>query len=266
MIESLLEGMHALPPELVKAGLLVFAFGSLLLMLRIFGSIGITAYVCIAIVAANLHVLKAVQFSAFPDPVALGTILFATTFLGTDILTEYYGPEHARRTVLLGFSGLILMTAFMIFGIGIRPLSEAQATGDWQWALDNHRHLTAIFTPVPAILLAGLSAYMGSQILDIWIYQRIRKFSHNRHLWLRNNASTWISALIDNTIFSLLAWVILAPSPLPLPVVWKTYILGTWFLRVGVALLDTPILYLAAFALPKEDRIRYRQSISAYES
>lgn len=220
-------------------------------MLRVFGVWGVTVYMCVALMGANLQVLKTVQFSIMETPVALGTVLFATTFLSTDILTEYFSPKEARRAVLLGFAGMILLTCFMFLAIGFSPLPESYADTEWAWGLENHKHISAIFLPLPSILVAGFAAYLLSQILDIWIYQHIRNLTNNRFRWLRNNVSTWVSALVDNTIFSILAWVILAPEPMAWPVVWKTYILGTYVLRIGVALLDTPILYLAKYCMPK---------------
>ena len=246
--------MQTLPPEILWVFLLAFSFGSMLVMLRLFGVWGITVYMCVALIGANLQVLKTVQFSLLESPVALGTVLFSTTFLSTDILTEYYGPKEARRAVLLGFAGMILLTIFMLLAIGFTPLAEQYADTEWAWGLENHKHISALFIPIPSILLAGFAAYLTSQILDIWIYQRIRALTHNRFRWLRNNLSTWVSALIDNIIFSSLAWVILSHDPLPWNVVWKTYIFGTYFLRMSVALLDTPVLYLAQYCLPKQDR------------
>lgn len=245
-----------MPPELLWVVMLFVAFSCLLLMLRIFGVWGVTVYMCITLVAANLQVLKTVQFSVLNDPVALGTVLFATTFLSTDILTEYYGPKAARRAVWLGFAGMTLLTIFMLFAIGFTPLPESMAHTEWGWGLENHHHLNALFLPIPSILLSGFIAYLTSQILDIWIYQRIRTLTAGKFKWLRNNASTWISSLVDNIIFSSLAWVILAHDPLPWAVVWKTYIFGTYFLRVGVALLDTPVLYLAGYCLPKSSETK----------
>ncbi len=251
MIESLVISMQSLTPELLWVILLGFSFASLLLMLRLFGVWGVTVYMCVALIAANLQVLKTVQFSLWDSPVALGTVLFSTTFLCTDILTEYFGAKEARRAVLLGFSGMLLLTCFMVLAVGFTPLPDSMQSTEWAWGLENHIHLKALFMPIPSILLAGFIAYLCSQILDIWIYQRIRTLTHGKFKWLRNNASTWISALVDNTIFSVLAWVIFSSHPMAWPVVWKTYILGTYFLRIGVALLDTPILYLAGYCLPK---------------
>ena len=71
-----------------------------------------------------------------------------------------------------------------------------------------------------------------------------------RWLWLRNNASTAASSLIDNTIFSVLAWVVFAADPLPWSTVIFTFILGTYWLRLLVAVMDTPILYLSRLVRP----------------
>jgi len=249
--------MQALPPELLWVALLLFSFACVLVMLRLFGVWGLTIYMCVALIAANLQVLKTVQFALWDSPVALGTVLFSTTFLCTDILTEYFSPQDARRAVLLGFAGMLLLSVFMLLAIGFQPLPENMRATEWGWGLENHEHITALFLPIPSILLAGFIAYLTSQILDIWIYQRIRSMTAGKFKWLRNNASTWISALVDNIIFSILAWIILAPEPMAWPVVWKTYIFGTYFLRIGVALLDTPILYLAGHCLPKSSNTEH---------
>lgn len=256
-MRSLADFLQNLPPEFIWVALLLFSFTAILILLRAFGALGLYIYVAVAIIGANLHVLKAVQFSVYPDPVALGTVLFATTFLCTDILAEYYGPRMARRAVLVGFTSMILFTVTMFFAVAFRPVDPGQAGESWLWALEMHEHLSAIFLPLPALLVAGLIAYLISQYHDIWIYQTIRRLTGGRFLWLRNNASTAVSALVDNIIFSVLAWIVLAADPLPWKVVVVTYILGTYFLKLLVALLDSPVIYLARYLLPPEDRQRY---------
>ncbi len=246
-----IEWLHQFPPELIWLLLLGVCFTSILLFLRIFGAPGLFVYSAVVIIAANLQVLKAVQFSIFDHPVALGTVLFASSFLSTDILAEYYGPAKARRAVWLGFSAYALMTAVMILGLAFRPLSSESTTEDWLWAVENHEHLSALFTPTPALLVAGMIAYLCSQFHDVWIYNCLKKLTRNRWLWFRNNASTALSALIDSVIFSVLAWRVFAAEPLPWSVVLYTFILGTYSLRLVVALLDTPIIYLARFFVPK---------------
>jgi len=76
---------------------LIFCLCSILLFLKLFGETGMYIYTVIAVIGANIQVLKIVNFPFFSNPIALGTILFASTFLTTDILTEYYGVKFAKK-------------------------------------------------------------------------------------------------------------------------------------------------------------------------
>ena len=82
------------------------------------------------------------------------------------------------------------------------------------------------------------------------MYGLIKKISANKNLWLRNNISTFLSSLIDNTVFSIFAWIILNPNPLSFNTVIFTFILGTYVLRIFIAIFDTPFIYLAKYFLP----------------
>jgi queuosine precursor transporter len=248
---SLIEGLQTLAPELLLLGQAVFCFSAILLMTRLFGASGLCAYIVTAIIAANVEVLKPVQFTFYDHPVAMGTVLFSSTYLATDILAEHYGRETARRAVFIGLAAYFLFTVMMMIALGFSPVSAEQAGETMAWALPMHGHIAALFTPAPALFIAGMTAYLVSQLFDVWIYQRIRGLTQGRHLWLRNNASTMISALVDNTIFSVMAWVVLAPEPIGWDALLFTYILGTYGLRVALSLLDTPFMYLSRLALAR---------------
>jgi len=245
MVTRFIEGLQDLPPELLWPLLVVVCFGSVLVLHRIFGEAGLYAYVVVAILGANLQVLKAVQFSVFSAPVALGTVAFSSTYLATDVLAERYGPRSARKAVMLGFAGYLVFTILMVLTMGFAPLTAEQAGGEMAWAVANHEHIVALFKPAPALFAAGMASYLLSQLHDVWLFDRLKSATRGRHLWLRNNASTALSALIDNFVFSLLAWVVFAAEPLPLATVLVVYVAGTYWLRLLVALLDTPVIYLA---------------------
>ena len=229
---------------------LIFCFTSILVLLKLFGEVGIYLYTIIAVIAANIQILKIVKFSFFNEPVALGTILFASTFLCTDILTEYYGVKSAKKNILLGFTGFLLMTIFMLFTIGFKPLDKITAGDNYSWALPLQDNLLGVFLPFPIFFIASMIAYLFSQFFDIWFFEKISKFTNRRFLWFRNNFSTIVSSLVDNTIFSVFAWIIFNPNPLDFNTVLFTFILGTYFLRILIALFDTPFIYLAKYFLP----------------
>jgi len=239
------EAMRAMPPESVWVLMLLLCFGSVVALYRLFGEAGLIAYIVLAILGANIQVLKPVQFSLFNAPIPLGTVLFASSYLCTDILAEHFGKAAARRAVLIGFAAYLFWTVLMVVTLGFAPLTAAQAEPDFTWALANDGAMATLFTPAPMLFVAGMTAYLISQFHDIWLYTLIRKLTRGRALWLRNNLSTWVSALIDNTVFSLLAWIVLAADPLPLDIVVWDFIIGTYLIRLVVAVLDTPFVYLA---------------------
>ena len=192
------------------------------------------------------------DFFYSPEPVALGTALFASIFLCTDILSEHFGREKARKNVLIGFASFLFMTIIMLITIGLKP-----STNDW--AQDS---LANVFTPMSRFFIASMIAYLASQYFDVWIYSTIKNITKNRYLWLRNNLSTILSSLVDNTIFSLLAWIILNPNPETLYNVIMIYILGTYILRIFIALIDTPFIYLSkAIAIEGETSVGALMSI-----
>ena len=222
--------------------MLFFCFSSILLFLKLFGLVGLYIYSALAVIIGNIQVLKTVDFFYSPEPVALGTVLFASTFLCTDILSEHFGKDLARKNVLIGFTSFLFMTIIMLITIGFKPSVD-------DWAQDS---LANVFTPMSRFFIASMIAYLISQYFDIWIYSFIKKLTSNKFLWLRNNLSTILSSLVDNTVFSLLAWIILNPDPDTLYNVIMIYILGTYVLRIFIAIIDTPFMYLAKAFIPKK--------------
>ena len=240
---ELTEILNNLNPEIIWVLMLLFCFISILIFIRLFGYIGIFIYSALAVIAGNIQVLKTVDFFYSPEPVALGTILFASTFLCTDILSEYYGKEKARTNILIGFCAFLFMTLLMVLTIGFKP-----SDGDWvQESLSN------VFTPMTRFFIASMIAYLISQYFDVWFFSYLKKITSEKYLWLRNNLSTIVSSLVDNTVFSIFAWILLNPEPVSMYNVIMIYIFGTYLLRILIALLDTPFIYIAKFFIKKTD-------------
>ena len=223
--------------------MLFFCFSSVLVFLKLFGHVGLYVFSALAVIIGNIQVLKTVDFFYSPEPVALGTVLFASTFLCTDILSEHFGKEKAKKNIIIGFSSFLFMTIIMLITIGFKPSAN-------DWAQES---LANVFTPMSRFFIASMIAYLISQYFDVWIYSVIKRFTKNRFLWLRNNLSTILSSLLDNTVFSLLAWIILNPDPETLYNVIMIYIFGTYVLRILIAIIDTPFMYFSRFFLPKNN-------------
>lgn len=233
--------MQTLPLEAMALVTFLVCAVSILILFRLFGATGIYLYNTVIVLVANIQVLKMGTFYFSPEPVALGTVAFATTFLASDIVTEHYGKAVARRGVWLSFAGHILMTFLMVITLGY----SVPAGDKIQDAM------MSLFAPSPRILLAGLLAYALSQLLDISLFDWVGRMTQRRWLWLRTNVATLLSGLVDNTLFSVFAWIILSPNPISLYSLVFTYILGTYVARALVAIMSTPVIYLSYLCLPK---------------
>ncbi len=108
-------------------------------------------------------------------------------------------------------------------------------------------HLSALFGFMPRIALASMAAYLISQMHDVWAFHAIKERTGGRMLWLRNNASTMISQLLDSSIFCIIAFWGLFPMN-----VFMEILLSTYIIKVAVAALDTPFMYLARHLFRKD--------------
>lgn len=236
--------LQGFPPIILSLFSFLFAYGFVFFFGYIAGKKGLYTILVLLVIAANLQVLKVTQYSFFNHPVALGTEIFAATYLVTDILSEVYDKKTAIGGVVLTFLAMLFWVLFTIITLGFAPITQEQVGGN-MFLYSIHEHFNVIFTPAPAILLASITAFLLSQLCDIYIFSYIKKKTHGKLLWLRNNVSTILAALLDNAIFTVLAFILLSKNPLSLEVAIKSYILGTYVFRVIAALLDTPIMYLA---------------------
>lgn len=231
--------------EVVSLYLFITSVIIILALFRTLGLYGLYAYNIIATILANIQVLKLSQFSLSPEPVALGTITFATIFLVSDIITEHYGKQAAQRSIWLSFSSQIIVTILMILTLGHTPIPNDIA----QPAMET------LFLPAPRLVIASMVSFVVSLWIDIQIFNALNVYTRHRHLWLRTGLSTMIGALVDNVIFSTLAWVVLAPQPVTLQSLVFTYIFGTYVARVLIAIVSTPVLYLSYYFKNRNDSI-----------
>ncbi|HET6157825.1 MAG TPA: queuosine precursor transporter [Dongiaceae bacterium] len=263
MFADLVAGLNTLPTESMLVIELVVVFSLIPVMLRPFGAAGMFIFIAVGIIAANVQVLKAATFSFYASPIPLGTVAFSATYIATDVLTEYYGRATARKAVWLGFSAMLLMTVMMLLIMGYKPMTAEEAGEGMAWALPNDEHIKALYMPQATLLISGLSSYLISQFNDIFVFQKIRKLTGRGQLWARACGSTAVSALVDNTVFSTLAWYVFprllgqTDQAVDLYTLIFTFILGTYWIRLAMAFLEAPAIYAARYFLPEEDRRAY---------
>jgi queuosine precursor transporter len=239
--------------EVLSGILLVILYIIILFLWKYYSKEGLYLYNILAIIVANIQVLKVTPFWLSPEPVALGTLLFATTFLVSDILTEHYGIEVAHQGIKLSFMAQIIMTILMLITAAYPSPGGITGIAADKTMIDSvQAGLYTLFAPSIRILAASLIAYYISQWVDIKIFKYLKNYTNKKLLWLRVNVSTLLSGLLDNILFSLFAWVIFSPAPVSVQSLIFTYILGTYVARVVVSITSTPIIYLSYKFFPRE--------------
>lgn len=210
---------------------------SILLSLRFFGAMGLVCYSVLAVAIANMQVLKLGIFSYIEEPIALGTVMFTTLFTSSDLITEHYGSNLAKKAIYLTFFMQIFVILSMLFVIA-HPEPGYQKSAV-------QLGIEALFTPSLRLLIASLISFIISQHIDINIFAALKARHGKNLLWLRGNISCLVSGFFDTVIFSVLAWIVLAPTPLPISTVMVGFIGFSQILRIFISILSTPLLYIS---------------------
>ncbi|WP_034633090.1 queuosine precursor transporter [Maridesulfovibrio bastinii] len=177
-----------------------------------------------SLVVAAFVSSKIINIFGFTAPA--GVLAYSLTFIVSDVISEIWGKEQANEVVRSGFFALIA-------AITLSWLAQIWDPAPfWQ----NQEAFKSVFSSTPRIVLASLTAYIISQNHDVWLFHFIKNITGQKHLWIRNNASTIISQLIDSTVFVTVAFYGVLPV--------TDIILGQWVAKIGIALLDTPFVYL----------------------
>ena len=221
--------------ELLWLVTLALDLGLTLLMYRLFGRIGLTAAIVLAILLANLQGPKLTII--FGLETSLGVIFYSTIFFCTDLIGEKHGRAAATQAVLTGFGVSVIIVLMLSISLLYQPSTEPDTA---QLSADVHAAFATILNFTPRFVLGSLLAYLISQSLDVWLFHKIRDLTRGKHLWLRNNGSTMISQALDTALYSLVVW-------------WGTVSLVTavelalakYLFKLVIAVLDTPFIYWA---------------------
>jgi uncharacterized integral membrane protein (TIGR00697 family) len=209
--------------------------GAILLAAARLGRTWVTAMIVVCTVLMNIAVMK--QMTLFGLEVTGGNVLFATVFLASDVLNEHYGRRAARTAVLIGFCAGLTVLAMMSFVLWYAPNRYD----------DSAAHLSYFFgiSAYPRIVAASMLSYLLAQLLDVSLYHLVRRWTGSgRLLWLRSNASTWVSQAFDTVFFTTVG---LTGTVIQSWAEWRDAVLFAYLIKIAVAALDTPFLYLTTW-------------------
>lgn len=221
--------------ELLLVGSVALIFGATLLSYKFFGKTGLYCVSVIATILANVEVT--ILINAFGMEQTLGNVLFAATFLITDILSECEGKKEANKAVWLGiFSSLFFLLLTQSWLVYIPSDSN----------LELFSAIKTVFTNTPRMIISSLVVYAISQLFDVWLYHKWWAFTEKkcgnkrRFLWLRNNGSTLISQILNTLLFTLFAfWGVYDGKTL------ISIFISSYVIFIFTSLIDTPFVYLA---------------------
>lgn len=226
--------------EIILILSLLAIYTAVVLFYKFWGKSGLYCWTVIATISANIEVLILVD--AFGMEQTLGNILFASTFLVTDILSETEGKEAAKKAVTLG---IVTSVVFVL-------ISQS-----WLLYLPNENDfampaIRSVFTNTPRLMISSIVVYAIVQMFDVWAYHAIWKKTEKyckdskRFLWLRNNGSTLVSQFFNTFLYTFAAFLFIYPVGTLMNIVLSSYVIF-----IATSLLDTPAVYAARWIKSK---------------
>ena len=182
---------------------------------------------------ANKFVTIDLGFKTFI--VSAGILAYPVTFIVTDLISELYGQKKANQVVFSGFIASIFVLFFLWLGGQFNAIPSSVVNDDTY---------NAVFKNAWRIIAASMVAYLFAQSIDVRLFHFWKKLTNGKHLWLRNNASTIASQLIDTTLVISILFI----------GVWNSEqlingIIDGWIFKMMIAFIDTPIIYGIIFLL-----------------
>ncbi len=180
---------------------------------------------------------------------SVGILPYPITFLITDLISEIYGKKKANQVVIVGifasfFSLLIVFVSNAVPATNWSPVDDAM--------------FSTVFGNTAIAIFASMMAYLLAQFIDIHIYHFWKRLTKGKHLWLRNNFSTYLSQFIDTlTILLLLcSFEIIAWDK------FRGLLIAGFLFKVMIAALDTPFLYLGVYLFKKRFNLKVNEEIN----
>ena len=212
-----------------------FTFSFVVISEKIFKKEGLYVWIGIATITANILVCKNVDILGFTTNV--GVVMFASNFLATDIMSEKYGSKESKKAIILGVFAQMIFIILTMMALAFTPSSTDLC----------HESMKTLFSINIRVSTVSIILYLISNLLDIYLFEKIKKKFPNK-LWLRNNVATIISNCLENYFFIFFAFV----GIYDIQTIFSIATVGS-IIEAVVALLDTPFLYIAKAEFKKRD-------------
>lgn len=182
-------------------------------------------------------------FGIYTFEISVGILPYPITFLITDVISEIYGKQKANQVVTAGIFASVF-SLLIVYSADYVPSTP--------WSPVDNALFTTVFGATGIAVMASMTAYLLAQYIDIQLFHFWKKLTKGRHLWLRNNFSTFLSQFVDT--FSVL-FLLCSFNKIE----WELFgalLLSGFLFKVLVAACDTPFLYIAVYALRKKFKLK----------
>lgn len=202
-----------------------------------------------ALVACNLIANKfvTVNLGFYTFVLSAGVLPYPLTFLITDILSEIYGRSKTNMVVLVGFVASLFVLLILWMGGQFDSIPNSPVTNEYY---------NTVFQNSWRVILASMVAYLIAQLIDVRMFHFWKRLTKGKKLWLRNNASTVVSQLVDTTLVVLVLFVGREDAD-----TMAGYIRDGWFFKAICALVDTLFIYIIVGYIRKLFRLKIGEEV-----
>jgi uncharacterized integral membrane protein (TIGR00697 family) len=184
--------------------------------------------------------------------VSVGILPYPITFLITDLISEIYGKKRANQVVIAGIFASFF-SLLIIFVANIVPATP--------WSPVDNSMFSIVFGNTILAVFASMMAYLFAQFIDIQIYHFWKRLTKGKHLWIRNNFSTFLSQFVDTfTVVGLLCLFNI--------IAWNKFLgllISGFLFKVLIAAFDTPFLYLGVYIFRRRFKLKVNEELDFLE-
>ena len=179
----------------------------------------------------GMNLLGGKLTTVFGITTSVGIFMVPLTFLITDMVAEVYGKETAKWFVYTGVLTLLVILVYTVFFVWLEPAGR----------FSHNEEYKTIFGLSIRMTIASIIAFVISQMHDVFAFEYWKKKTNGKMLWLRNNASTIVSQMLDTIIFMMIAFYHITPKFTVMFIISLS--IPYYLFKVAFAIIDTPFVY-----------------------
>ncbi|MDG2342022.1 MAG: queuosine precursor transporter [Cytophagales bacterium] len=205
-------------------------------------------------IIAEILGTKIFEFSFFKNfNLSVGVLIWPVVFITTDIINEYFGKQGVKKISYFTITLILYVFLIVFLSTKLTPnnywinINNTDASGN---PFDINYAYNTIFLQSTGIIIGSVFAFLIAQLLDVFIFQKIKKITKGKFIWLRATGSTLISQLIDSFVVLIIAFYFLAPDGKEWSIN-QVFVVGSdnYTFKFFVAILITPLIYLSHFII-----------------